>query len=154
MSGDPLGPERIVVIRRHEDDEAVMAYGAYAGYSIYTTEQIVTLEISNSSQCCESWGYFLTEDDTAKFIGAEFWGCRVTGVNRSQIAFMKGGNRTSSPASGKAVKGIDLDGGDVMFVDILTDRGILQFVAYNCQNGYYGHRATVQSRDLKEERYL
>jgi hypothetical protein len=38
---------------------------------------------------------------------------------------------------------------EAMFVDIETDRGVLQFVAYNAHNGYYGHKARVQSTQLR-----
>lgn len=41
-----------------------------------------------------------------------------------------------------------------MFVDLITDRGVLQFVAYNEQNGYYGHLAKVESRQLTHEETL
>lgn len=47
-----------------------------------------------------------------------------------------------------------LDQGGVMFVNILTDKGILQFVAYNCHNGYYGHEATVKSTQLEHSECL
>jgi hypothetical protein len=148
----PNEVERIVVIRRFEDGDE--DYDEGAGYVIYTTQQTVTLSINNSALCCESWGYFLTEDDTGKFIGAEFRGCRVTRTNRSQISFEKEGDRSIRPDKGEPVKEIHLDCGDVMFVDILTDRGTLQFVAYNSHNGYYGHAVKVVSRELIEEKYL
>lgn len=38
--------------------------------------------------------------------------------------------------------------GNTMFVNIDTDRGVLQFVAYNEHNGYYGHSASVTSKQL------
>lgn len=114
---------------------------AEAGYQIETTDQVITLAIDDESCCCESWGYFLTEDDTSKFIGAELRGVKVTETNRSTTTFnanFEDGN-------------VNLDAGDVMFVDIETDQGPLQFVAYNSHNGYYGHRARVQSDQLKHE---
>lgn len=46
------------------------------------------------------------------------------------------------------------EGGDTMFVNIQTDRGILQFTAYNRHNGYYGHRAVVSCNQLDYEDYL
>ena len=41
-----------------------------------------------------------------------------------------------------------------MFVDIVTDRGVLQFVAYNIHNGYYGHEAKVISTQLEHNETL
>lgn len=116
-----------------------------AGYQIETTHQVVTLAISDESACCESWGYFLTEDDTRKFIGAELRGVKITETNRSTKTF------NDPKASWDDDGNVHLEDGDVMFVDIETDRGPLQFVAYNSHNGYYGHRARVQSDQLKHE---
>ena len=52
----------------------------------------------------------------------------------------------------------ELDGemyeGGVMFVDIETDRGVLQFVAYNEHNGYYGHEARVSSTQVTHKEIL
>lgn len=44
--------------------------------------------------------------------------------------------------------------GGVMFVDLKTDRGILQFVACNEHNGYYGHEATVECTQLMHTEML
>ena len=41
-----------------------------------------------------------------------------------------------------------------MFVNVETDKGLLQFVAYNEHNGYYGHEACVISKHLNESEYL
>ena len=46
------------------------------------------------------------------------------------------------------------DGNGIMFVNIETDRGVLQFVAYNCHNGFYGHEATVECSYLTEKVFL
>jgi hypothetical protein len=116
-------------------------WGTEAGFKITTTEQTITLAIDNDADCCEEWGYFLTEDDAAKFIGAELRGLKLTDTNRSTKRF-----GTDLRADGDDV--IHLDGGEVMFVDLETDRGPLQFVAYNAHNGYYGHEARVVSKQL------
>lgn len=121
-------------------------YCREAGFQVVTNEQTITLAIDDESSCCESWGYFLTEDDTEKFVGAELRGVSITDTNRSHRTFI-GYNEEGYPgwdADGNE----DLDAGDVMFVDIETDRGVLQFVAYNAHNGYYGHEARVSSKQL------
>ena len=46
-----------------------------------------------------------------------------------------------------------LEGG-VMFVNLETDMGTLQFVAYNEHNGYYGHEAKVQCTKLTHAEHL
>ena len=124
-------------------------YGREAGFQIVTDRQTITLAIDDESSCCESWGYFLTEDDTEKFIGSELRGVSITDTNRSHRTFIAY-NAPDYPAYGSPEDEAneDLDSGDVMFVDIETSRGVLQFVAYNAHNGYYGHEARVSSEQL------
>lgn len=116
-------------------------YGSYAGFQIETTEQVVTLAINDDPACCETWGYFLTEDDVAKFIGAELREIKITDTNRSTHTFDDGKWDDENNHS--------LDAGGVLFVDLVTDRGTLQFVAYNAHNGYYGHEAKIHSQQLE-----
>lgn len=44
--------------------------------------------------------------------------------------------------------------GDVLFVDLITSEGVLQFVAYNAHNGEYGHHAVVISNQIHYETSL
>lgn len=137
--------ERIMQVRPYEGSAG---YGREAGFQVITTEQTITLAIDDESSCCESWGYFLTEDNTEKFAGAVLRGVAITDTNRSHRRFTTGWGADE----GENVE--HLDEGDVMFVDIETDRGVLQFVAYNSHNGYYGHTARVSSRQLTLEKVL
>lgn len=131
--------ERITNIHPYEGTNN---YTKEAGFRIVTDQQVITLAIDDESSCCESWGYFFTEDDTDKFVGATLLGVRITDENRSTKEFPTGWDYED----GEDVIGLD-DGG-TLFVDIQTDRGILQFVAYNAHNGYYGHEARVEARQL------
>lgn len=123
-------------------------WGTEAGYQIHTTEQTITLAIDDEPCCCESWGYFLSEDDLEKFVGAELRGVTITDTNRTGRKFTTEWNDPDDDQH------IHIDSGDTLFVDIETDRGVLQFAAYNAHNGYYGHEARVQSTQLKHEVYL
>ena len=122
-------------------------WGVEAGFQIHTNQQTITLAIADESSCCESWGYFLTEDNLDKFVGAELLGVKITDTNRSTKHFTTGWSEEGD-------NNIALDEGDTLFVDIETDRGNLQFVAYNAQNGYYGHAARVSSEQLTLEKVL
>lgn len=122
-------------------------YNNEEGYMIVTDQQTITLAIDNGQSCCERWGYFMTEDKLDKFRGAKLTGVKVTDTNRSTKQFIHGWDAVAEQGKEQ----IHLDDGDVMFVDIQTDRGPLQFVAYNCNNGYYGHRATIRSHQLTKE---
>ena len=127
--------EKIVEIKDYEEKEG---YSNVAGFEVLTTDQSIKLYIDNESSCCEKWGYFWCNDNPQDFIGAEL--CSVsltdTALNEAQM------------------KANDLNPNDkwfegsVMFVNLETDKGTLQFVAYNKHNGYYGHEAKVQCTQL------
>lgn len=123
------------------------------GFKVITDQQEIELSIDNYQGCCESWGWLLTEDDTEKFIGAKLLDIEATDTNRSQIEFTTGWEDETRyhPVDRDVRETVHLDAGGVMFIDIKTDRGSLQFVAYNCHNGYYGHSAQVKSRQLTHE---
>jgi hypothetical protein len=132
--------ELITAIR--ELQEAGGEYGStMTGYEVVTTEQSIKLLIGSYQNCCERWGYFWCNEKPSDFVGAE-----VRGVSLTDTAL-----------STKALEANDahaVDDGDVMFVNIETDRGVLQFVAYNSHNGYYGHEARVECRQLKHTEHL
>lgn len=139
------------LITRIDAYEGGSEWDREAGFQVTTTEQVITLAIDDSQSCCESWGYFITEDDPSRFVGARLRGIEITDTNRSNRRFVTG--------YGDEVGGDDrvtehIDEGGVMFVDIQTDRGVLQFVAYNAHNGYYGHEARVRSRQLEHSAVL
>lgn len=109
----------------------------FDGWRIVADDQTVVVGISNSQDCCEEFGYFNSDDDPLKYIGAEL--LRV--------------ERVSEDKSERLVTTIPdveygLDAGAAVFVNIVTDRGAFQLAAYNAHNGYYGHEAVVISRDL------
>lgn len=108
---------------------------SFDGFKIVTDEQTIELGISNLQGCCENWGYFLCNDDTSEFVGAALLGVEITDTALNEAIF----NRVLEDGVYE---------GGVMFVDIKTDRGVLQFVAYNSHNGYYGHEAVVRSKQL------
>lgn len=148
------------IIKKIEEFEKDREYEPYhhaeAGFEIETNEQIIVLAIDNESSCCEYWGYFLTEDDIDKFIGRELRGVKITDTNRSTKQFFNydksWGEESEYDYSNE--DHIGLDEGEVLFVDIETDIGPLQFVAYNAHNGYYGHTARVESKQLTAGKVL
>lgn len=104
----------------------------YDGYIIKTEKQEIKVGIDNDQACCEEWGEFMSEDDLSTFIGSNLISIYVTDT---------------------ALKSYDIDindlyDGAVMFVNFETSKGVLQFVAYNIHNGYYGHDAIVRSEQL------
>lgn len=85
----------------------------------------------NGQNCCENWGYLSSEDDFGSFIGSELKNVYVTDTELGIIA----SNMKE-----------DLDAGSAMFINVETTNGLLQFVAYNEHNGYYGHEVKLVSK--------
>lgn len=109
---------------------------AYDGFEIVTEDQTIRIGIENGQSCCEQWGCVITNDDTVEFIGATILGVSLTDKNMYN----------------KQIEALEyIDAGGVMFVNIETDKGLLQFCAYNSHNGYYGHDAVLISKQLNHE---
>jgi hypothetical protein len=102
------------------------------GYEIVTDKQTIHILIDNEQSCCEQWGYLTSEDDLNSFIGAELFGITKTDTE---------------------LKTYDLPEEEcaVIFVNLETSQGTLQFTVYNIHNGYYGHTVVVRSEQLNIE---
>lgn len=127
--------EKIIEIK---DYEAKEGYINVAGFEVVTDKQSIKLYIDNESSCCEEWGYFWCNDNPQDFIGAELRTVSLTDTALNE-AQMKANNLNPNEKWFQ---------GSVMFVNLETDKGMLQFVAYNEHNGYYGHEAKVQCTQL------
>lgn len=111
-------------------------WSSFDGYEIETDKQVIKLGIANGQSCCESWGYFMTNDDVNDFVDAEL--LKIETVD--EILNVE--------------KLVDTYDGGCMFVNLTTSKGVLQFVAYNSHNGYYGHTAIVESTQFSTEETL
>jgi hypothetical protein len=110
-------------------EETSWGRSAWSGYDGF----VVTLEddsqikmgISNGQGCCERWGYLMSEDNLSGYIGAEYLGIEAVGQALEHVEVT------------------EVYEGGIMFINIKTSKGLLQFVAYNEHNGYYSHEAVV-----------
>lgn len=105
---------------------ALMGYAEYDGYKINTTEQEYLILIDNGQCCCESWGYFVSEDDISSYVGKQLVDVSLTdkALNNKKVE----------------ESGYYDDCGGIQFVDFkFSDGSVLQFAVYNAHNGYYGH---------------
>ncbi len=116
----------------------------YEGYLIVTDKQEIELGIQAGQDCCEHFGYFMSEDNLSDYIGTTLLDITLTDTALNEAAMKSEG--LDSPHW--------VYEGGIMFVDIKTDRGVLQFVAYNEHNGYYGHDARVKSTFLEHSETL
>lgn len=108
----------------------LLGYADMDGYKVETENHVIHVLIDNGQSCCESWGYFASEDDTSQYIGAELQEVRLTDTALNQEKVDK-----SDYYSG--------DSGGIQFVDFVTDKGTFQLAVYNAHNGYYGHGIVV-----------
>jgi len=127
-----------VIIEKIEEVHNIGPNSAMDGFIIRTElGPAVTILISNDQSCCENWGYVASEDDFEDFIGAELKDVSVVGSDL------------------KVVDVRDVSEGDMMFVNVETSEGMLQFALYNEHNGYYSHYARVSIGDrIIEDDYL
>ena len=129
--------ETIISIKEVEGFKpSFKSYSGFDGYEIQTTKQVIKLGISNGQNCCENWGYFMTNDNLEEFVDSELLNVEIV----NEILNVE--------------KLVDVYEGGCMFVNLTTSNGVLQFVAYNSHNGYYGHTAVVESEQLTLEDYL
>lgn len=113
------------------------SWGGYDGFVVFLdSNESIKMGICNGQSCCENWGYFMTNDDVSEFIGAQ-----VLSVNIVDQCL-------------NVEKASSIYEGGVMFVNIETDKGTLQFTAYNEHNGYYSHEAVVISGFINTSEYL
>lgn len=110
---------------------ALCGYGEYDGYLIKTDEHEYHILIDNGQSCCESWGYFSSEDEFDDFIYKELKEVRLTDTALNQKLF-----NDNFPYG--------LYEGGIQFVDfVMVDGDVLQFAVYNEHNGYYGHSILI-----------
>lgn len=106
--------------------------GGYDGYQIKTDDKDIFLLISNGQGCCESWGYLSSLDKLSDFNGANILDISYTDLNLKSGDIIIDGIRSNN---------IDINA--CQFLNINTDKGLLQFVVYNEHNGYYGHDVRI-----------
>ncbi len=101
----------ITDIVRETDEE-------WDGYRITTTEQEISLFISNQQSCCEDWGIRLG---------------LPAGITRNGI-----GLQVHSIRWGKDVKDLRTESYGAS-LEIITNKGVVLLAAWNNHNGYYAH---------------
>lgn len=114
----------------------------YDGYKIVTSEHEYTILIDNMQNCCENWGYIVSEDNFEDFIGKELISVELTdtALNKDNIENIAKYKEDVD----SIIKSVRLDWGGIQFVDFkTTDGNVLQFAVYNEHNGYYGHSIIV-----------
>jgi len=112
------------------------------GYKVTTTDGEINLMIDAHQECCEVTGFFWCNDDPQEFIGSNLLDIRLTDKALNPVVY----DRNYPPTQADYWIEENYECGDIVFVDLVTDMGVLQFVAYNRHNGCYGHDVTIRSR--------
>lgn len=128
--------EKILRIEEATFKKSPEGWSNYDGWQIITDQQTIKIGIQNGQDCCENWGYVISNDNPDEFIGAT--------INEIKIV----------DTALNAAKAPEIYEGAAMFVNIETDKGTLQFTTYNEHNGYYGHEAVLISQQLNHEETL
>lgn len=115
-----------------------ISYTDFEGFIIKTESEEIRVGIDSEHQCCEQAGYLITEEKDLKyFIGADLINVYETSEDLTNVEI---------PVSSDW----DQDEIRTFFVTIETDKGTFQFVAYNAQNGYYGHHVRIVRKNLSD----
>lgn len=131
--------EKILRIEETNFKREKDSWQSFDGFQIITDLQTIQIGISSGQCCCENFGCIITNDDTKEFIGAELKSLAIV----------------DKVLNNKKIDEIEyVDEGEIMFVNLETSEGLLQFVAYNSHNGYYGHDAVLISKQLNHETTL
>jgi hypothetical protein len=129
---------RELVLDRPDKDGWERTISDDIGGRVTTDKRTIALLIGNDHQCCESWGFTISQDDPMWFIGAEL--VRVDVVDHAL-------NVTNYEATASDDDEEDDDEeSQIMFVNFVTTRGVFQMTVYNEHNGYYSHAAKLVSR--------
>lgn len=100
------------------------------GYKVTTDSKEILVLIDSYQSCCESWGYFSSDDDFEKFIDSQLISLELTDKALNNIKVEKSNYYE--------------DCGGIQFVNFYTSNGVLQLAVYNAHNGYYGHGILVK----------
>jgi len=104
-------------------------------YKIRTNKQVIFMGfVGDGGGCCSVQGFMTTEDTLKDFIGAE-----LLDINLIDMDY------TAHPLSKNYKEG---EGVKFCFIDIITNKGKLQFAIYNDHNGYYGYDIEINSTQL------
>lgn len=104
---------------------------------VKTSDSCYEAEIDTDRNCCEIFGgYIICEDDITNFVGAALLKITLTDVALNNYVINKINSIQNSHHS--------CDFHNIQFINFETSKGILQFVVYNCHNGYYGHDVIIR----------
>lgn len=96
----------------------------FNGFILKTESHIITLAIQNEQECCELYGYFMTNDDINEFIGHDLLDVKITDTDLTEHSVIY--DHINSLLGEDIVNESDRSS-EVMFVTLTTTNGILQF---------------------------
>lgn len=101
------------------------------GFKITTTNHIFEISIDAGYQCCEDYGYMVTECDIRDFIGSDI----------KSVECVVGSDYAKRLIEFANSKEIEVE--SCCFLIFETSHGTLDFAIYNMHNGFYEHRIYI-----------
>ena len=135
--------KNIEIIKSIKATKTIMDYfnNPMSGFEVITSKQNIKLLMDEWDERYHNHGYFWCNDNLECFIDAKLKDIIIAHKPISEKQMKKNN-------VGNFHKRYNDDG--IMFVNIGTDRGILQFVAYNKNyNGFSGSKVKIISKQIK-----
>lgn len=118
-----------------EENESRMS-----GYYIRTDNQVIKIGIQDYQNCRERFGHLASPNDFGEFLGAKLIEIKVNAYPLSKVV--------DEPMGTYPFEDEYLDRREVIFINLETSKGTLQFTLYNYQNAYSGHNIQIKSTQL------
>ena len=129
--------ETILKIEKAVFKRSEETYGNYDGCIITTDKQVIKTGVEDGQWCCENYGVMTSEDDLNDYMGSQLLSIHLVDTELNKKKWVdKFGNYDDEVSA--------------MFINIETSNGTFQIVLYNEHNGYYGHEAYIESKQLNE----
>ena len=141
-----------------KEDHVDIDKSRFGGYVIETTEKPIKVLVDEfGSLCCEDYDVFLAFED--KIHGRMPWMGNVQAVELDTLGLVGAKISSVSYVSDALNETVENSIGTSTYVssalvNIETDRGIVQLVAWNEHNGYYPHTVHVEWDDFKDEQEI
>ena len=114
------------------------------GYQITTNKRRIQFLMDIEPSCREEFGYLWSNENPQDFAGTRLLKVDVVRDDLKKEALVS-----------NLGEELDIEQEidcylNAAFINVETDKGTLQFVAYNCHNGYYGHYVTIRSLGVQD----
>lgn len=118
----------------------------FEGFVLKTNKQDIKIGITKFGQCCEKFGVMVMAPREACVDAKDILGAEIISINWGKDGTV---DKTLHPYTWTSYYEIWDDKVDVYYcpINIMTNLGLIQVLAYNEHNGYYPHYVYVEWED-------